>query len=75
MQSNTQKKIDSNIAESFEIIDNYLPKRGYVAKVLERVPDTTAEIIRQVRSRKSGDVRIIAALLEVAEQTKSILNK
>lgn len=75
MQSSTQKKIDSNIAESFEIIDNYLPKRGYVAKVLDIVPDTTAEIIRQVRSRKSGDVRIIAALLEVAEQTKSILNK
>lgn len=68
------KKIDSNIAESFKIIDEYLPKR-YVSKVLEIFPDTTAMIIRQVKSRKSGNLKIIAALLKVAEESKSILNK
>ncbi|AZA49544.1 hypothetical protein EG346_15770 [Chryseobacterium carnipullorum] len=74
MKSNKVKKIDSNIAESFEIIDDYLPKR-YVSKVLELVPDATESIIRQVKSRKSGDLKIIAALLKVAEDSKSILKK
>jgi hypothetical protein len=75
MKTNKVKKIDSNIAESFEFIEDYLPKRGYVAKVLKLVPDTTAEVIRAVKSRKSGDLRIIAALQKVAEESKSILNK
>lgn len=74
MKSNKVKKIDSNIAESFEIIDDYLPKR-YVSKVLELVPDATESIIRQVKSRKSGDLKIIAALLKVAQESKSILKK
>ncbi|WP_315055167.1 hypothetical protein [Chryseobacterium indoltheticum] len=74
MKSNKVKKIDSNIAEAFEIIDEYLPKR-YVSKVLKIVPDTTDVIIRQVKSRKSGDLRVIAALQQVAEESKSILEK
>ncbi|KFF24453.1 hypothetical protein [Chryseobacterium vrystaatense] len=72
MKSNKPKKIDFNIAKSFEVIDNYLPKR-YVDKVLKIVPGVTAGAIRQVKSRKSGDVKIIAALQQVAEETKSIL--
>lgn len=72
MKNKKVKKIDSNIAESFVVINDYLPKR-YVAKVLEKIPGTPEYIIRQVKSRKTGDLKIIAALRQVAEESKTIL--
>ncbi len=73
MKKKRQKKIDSNIEEAFKIIDNYLPA-NYTNEVMEIVPFATAENIRTIKRRKSGDLRIIAALKKVAEKYEMILN-
>ncbi|MBD8081093.1 hypothetical protein [Chryseobacterium caseinilyticum] len=72
MNKTKVKKIDSNIEESFKIIDEYLPSR-YTAEVKKEVPDVTEESIRQVKSRRTGDIKIIAALLKVARRYETIL--
>lgn len=69
----SKPNIDVNIERSFEIIDQYLPKK-YTDLVLELLPGTPADTVRSVKCRRSGDVRIIAALRKVAEQTKLALN-
>lgn len=72
MNKTKVKKIDSNISESFKIIDNYLPTR-YTSEVLEIVPEATSGAVRQVKNRKKGDLKIIAALLQVARKYEAIL--
>ena len=74
------KKIDCtnnihlNIEEAFLIIDSFLPKQ-YTPEVLSKIPWSNQNQIRVVRSRKSGDLRIIRALKEVAEETKELLTQ
>lgn len=65
--------IDSNIKKAFKVIDDYLPKH-YTDLVKEICPEANANTIRIVRKRKSGDIKIIAALKKVAQQTKKTLN-
>lgn len=72
MKKKQVKKIDSNIKNAFELIDNYLP-RHYTGKVLEIIPTATRSNIRTIRMRKDGDPLIIAALKKVAMENKSIL--
>lgn len=69
-----ENNISLNIEEAFVLIDSYLPKH-YTSEVIAKLPWTNENQVRVIRSRKSGDIRIIRALKEVAEETKNILTQ
>jgi len=74
MKTETQNNINSNILRIFdEEIIPFLPKH-YVKKVQEILPGTKDGSVRTVKSRKSGDIKIINALRQVARENKSLLN-
>lgn len=71
-KTNPTNNIQINIEDAFALIDSYLPKK-YTADVMALIPWANQNQIRVVKKRRSGDVRIIRALKEVAEETKKIL--
>lgn len=73
-----KRDIDLDIENKFETIDQYLP-RNYTEKVISKLektlPDVTPGAIKQTKYARSGNVQIIAALYEVAYETKELLKQ
>lgn len=69
-KKNTQKVIESNIEKMFtEIIDEFLP-RNYTKEVLLKLPEVSQDQVRMVKMRRGGNIKIINALKQVAEENK-----
>lgn len=67
-----QKDIESNIKKMFtDYIDDFLP-RNYTKEVLEILPEATADQIRMVKMRRTGNIKIIHALKKVAQENKEL---
>ena len=71
-KNNTSRNIDSDIEQMFLIIDEYLPA-SYTDEVMKKVPETTANSIRVVKSSRKGNLKIIKALYEVSLETQKLL--
>lgn len=74
MQKKEPRKIDLDIESKFKTIDDYLPKT-YTPLVQRKYKDlfneeVTAESIRQTKLNRTGNMKIIKALFEVAEESK-----
>lgn len=65
-----------HIDNAFGIIDEYLPST-YVERVLEKIPKHTPSksVIRNIRMRLSVRIEVINALVEVALENKSEIEK
>lgn len=73
MKKNTKINVHSHIVKAFTIIDEYLPYR-YVDKVKE-IHNAPEGSIRNVRNSRSGNVKIVNALLKVALNEKKSLEE
>lgn len=69
----TSKNVHSHIDKAFAIIDDYLPF-PYVDKV-QKLVKGSAGTIRNVKSQKKGNIKIIEALLKVALENKKQIEK
>ena len=75
MQKKEPRKIDLDIESKFKIIDQYLP-RTYTSQVQEKYrelykgEEVSAESIRQTKLNRTGNLKIIKALYEVAQESK-----
>ncbi|AQY21473.1 hypothetical protein OKE80_00860 [Riemerella anatipestifer] len=71
-----KKNIDLNIESKFKFIDDYLP-RNYTGKVIKKLgrENLSASTVRGVRKRKSGDLEIIRALYDVAQDAYQLINE
>lgn len=70
---NTSKNVHLHTDKAFAIIDKYLPCT-YVEQVKELV-NYSSGTIRNVRSQKNGNIKIIEALLKVALLNKKEIEK
>ncbi|AQX08000.1 hypothetical protein [Elizabethkingia ursingii] len=74
MQKKEPRKIDLDIESKFKTIDDYLPKRytPLVQKKYKELYDeeVSAGNIRQTKYDRTGNMKIIRALYEVAEDSK-----
>lgn len=64
----TSKSMHSHIDKAFAVIDMYLPF-PYVDRVRKYV-DCSSGTIRNVRSKREGNIQIIEALVKVSLQNK-----
>lgn len=65
--------LDPFIDAAFKIIDEWLPKE-YVTEVKRIVP-VSAGSIRNIRSKKKGNIKVINAMVEVALNNKAEIEK
>lgn len=72
-KSSSRKNMHLHTVDAFEIIDAYLP-HPYVGKV-QKLVGFSSSTIRNVRSSREGNIRIIKALLKVALQNKRTIEK
>ena len=70
---NSRKNMHLHTARAFEVIDEYLPY-PYVCKV-QKIVEYSSSSIRNVRSKRAGNIKIINALLKVSIQNKRELEK
>lgn len=70
-KSQPRKDMRLHTDKAFEVIDAYLP-HPYVNEV-KKLVKFSASTIRNVRSTRSGNIKIIKALLKVALKNKSEL--
>lgn len=69
----TCKNVHSHIDKAFEIIDEFLPY-PYVERVKKHTKGSSGTI-RNVRSKREGNIQIIEALLKVALENKKLIEK
>ena len=72
-KSKPRKNMHLHIGNAFEVIDAYLP-HPYVGRV-QKLVGFSASTIRNVRSTKEGNIKIIKALLKVALTNKRAIEK
>lgn len=70
---NTSRNVHLHIDKAFAIIDDYLPF-PYVDKV-QKLVNRSSGTIRNVKSQKKGNIKIIEALLKVALANKKQIEK
>lgn len=69
----SSKNVHLHIDKAFAIIDEYLPF-PYVDKV-QKLVKSSSGTIRNVKSQKKGNIKIIEALLKVALENKKQIDK
>jgi len=69
----TSKNVHSHIDKAFAVIDEFLPF-PYVDRVTKLVKSSPGTI-RNVRSKREGNIKIIEALLKVALENKKQIEK
>jgi len=70
---NVAKNMHLHTSKAFEVIDKYLPY-PYVDRVKKYV-NSSSGTIRNVRSKREGNISVIEALLKVALQNKKAIEK
>jgi hypothetical protein len=73
---NNKKSTDIHlyIREAFKVIDLYLPKH-YTNLVQMKIPEAKKSNIRAVKMHRKGNLMVVKALKEVADETKEFLEK
>jgi hypothetical protein len=75
--NSNERDMQLHIDKARIIIDNYLPSI-YVEEVLKKLPKGrpySKKVIRNVRANLNNNIEILTALVEVAKENKSKLEK
>lgn len=72
IKKSVQKNVHLHMSDVWAVIDDFLPKYGYVERVQNKLKKKTAAgTIRNIRNKRKGDLDVIKALLKISLEEKA----